>query len=161
MQPIFISIPGKGITGIVAGRAVVMGNAKLMADRADDLRKDGATALFLGVDGKPGGIIAVADPIKPTTVDALEILRAEGIHIVMLTGDNRATAEAVARKIGTEDIEADELPQDKNRIVRKPRAERKIAAMPAMASTTPRGSRKRMSAQRWEPATRSRFAAQV
>jgi len=135
----FASIPGEGIAGIVAGRAVVMGNGKLMADRnvdfgdllaqADGLRKDGATALFLGVDGRPGGIIAVADPIKPTTVGALKTLRAAGIHIVMLTGDNRTTAEAVARKLGIADFEADVLPEDKNRIVRKLRAEGKIVAM--------------------------------
>ena len=135
----FASIPGEGIAGIVAGRAVVMGNGKLMADRnvdfgdllaqADGLRKDGATALFLGVDGRPGGIIAVADPIKPTTVGALKTLRAAGIHIVMLTGDNRTTAEAVARKLGIADFEAEVLPEDKNRIVRKLRAEGKIVAM--------------------------------
>ena len=100
----FVSIPGKGITGTVAGRAVAAGNAKLMEDigiplgdlvaRAGELRKDGATALFLGIDGKPGGVIAVADPIKVSTLDALACLRAEGIHIVMLTGDDRTTAEA-------------------------------------------------------------------
>jgi Cu+-exporting ATPase len=135
----FVSIPGKGITGTVAGQAVAVGNAKLMEDtgiqlgdlvaRADDLRKDGATALFLGIDGKPGGVIAVADPIKVNTLNALACLRAEGIHIVMLTGDNRTTAEAVARKLGVKDIEADVLPEDKNRIVRKLRAEGKIVAM--------------------------------
>ena len=82
-----------------------------------------ATALFLAVDGGPGGVIAVADPIKPTTPAALESLRADGIRIVMLTGDNRTTAEAVARRLGIEEVEADVLPEDKHRIVRGLRSE--------------------------------------
>ena len=90
-----------------------------MTAKADALRGDGATALFVAVDGKPGGIIAIADPIKPTTRAALDSLRADGIHIVMLTGDNRTTAEAVARQLGIDDVQADVLPEDKHRIVRK------------------------------------------
>jgi Cu+-exporting ATPase len=135
----FSSITGKGVIGKVAGRTVALGNAKLMADqgielsdlagRADELRGQGATALFVGVDGKPGGIIAIADPIKATTRAALDSLRADGIHIVMLTGDNRTTAEGVARQLGIDDVEADVLPEDKNRIVRKLRADGKIVAM--------------------------------
>jgi Cu+-exporting ATPase len=135
----FSSATGKGVTGNVAGRAVALGNARLMADqrielgdlagKADELRRQGATALFVGVDGKPGGIIAIADPVKATTRAALDSLRADGIHIVMLTGDNRTTAEAVARQLGIDDVEADVLPEDKNRIVRKLRAEGKIVAM--------------------------------
>ncbi len=135
----FGSVTGKGVTGKVAGRTVVLGNAKLMADqgialgdlggRADELRGKGATALFVGVDGKAGGIIAIADPIKATTHAALDRLRADGIHIVMLTGDNRTTAEAVAHQLGIDDVQADVLPVDKNRIVRKLRADGKIVAM--------------------------------
>jgi Cu+-exporting ATPase len=135
----FSSVTGKGVTGKVAGRTVALGNAKLMVDqgidlgdlagRADELRGKGATALFVGVDGKPGGIIAIADPIKATTRAALDSLRADGIHIVMLTGDNRTTAEAVAKQLGIDDVKADVLPEDKNRIVRKLRAEGKIVAM--------------------------------
>jgi P-type Cu+ transporter len=135
----FSSVTGKGVTGTADGKSVALGNAKLMADqgielgdlavRADQLRRQGATALFVGIDGKMGGVIAIADPIKPTTAAALETLRADGIHIVMLTGDNRATAEAVARTLGIDDIEADVLPEDKNLIVRKLRAEGKIVAM--------------------------------
>jgi len=135
----FSSATGKGVTGKVAGRCVALGNTKLMsdqsidvadlADKADELRRRGATALFVGVDGKPGGIIAVADPVKATTRAALDSLRADGIHIVMLTGDNRITAEAVARQLGIDDVEADVLPEDKNRIVRKLRAAGKIVAM--------------------------------
>jgi P-type Cu+ transporter len=135
----FTSLTGKGVTGTVAGRRVALGNARLMADlgvrpgdleaKADALRGDGATALYLAFDGKPGGIIAVADPIKMSTANALHALRAEGIRIVMLTGDNRRTAEAVARKLGIEDVVADVLPEDKNQVVKKLRAEGKVVAM--------------------------------
>ena len=135
----FASVTGKGVTGKVGGRSVALGNAKLMADqgielgaltgKADELRQQGATALFVGVDGKPGGVIAIADPIKGTTRAALDALRADGIHIVMLTGDNRTTAEAVARQLGIDDVKADVLPEDKNRIVRELRAAGKIVAM--------------------------------
>jgi Cu+-exporting ATPase len=135
----FASVTGKGVTGKIGGRSVALGNAKLMADlgvvfgdlehKADELRGDGATALFLAVDGKPGGVIAVADPIKSTTQAALDRLRNDGIRIVMLTGDNKTTAEAVARKLGIKEVEADILPQDKNRIVKKLTAEGRIVAM--------------------------------
>ena len=135
----FASVTGKGVTGTVGGRAVALGNAKLMADqavdlgdlaaKADALRGSGATALFIAVDGKAGGVIAIADPIKMTTRAALDTLRAGGIHIVMLTGDNRTTAQAVAKQLGIDDVEADVLPEDKNRIVKKLRADGKIVAM--------------------------------
>ncbi len=135
----FASVTGKGVTGRVGGRLVALGNAKLMADqkvdmgslfaKADELRGSGATALFVAVDGKPGGIIAIADPIKATTRSALDSLRADGIHVVMLTGDNKTTAQAVAKQLGIDDVEADVLPEDKNRIVKKLRAEGKIVAM--------------------------------
>jgi Cu+-exporting ATPase len=135
----FSSVTGKGVTGKIGGRTVTLGNSKLMADQgidvgdlagqADKLRGQGATALFVGIDGKPGGVIAIADPIKATTRAALDSLRADGIHIVMLTGDNRTTAQAVAKQLGIDDVEADVLPEDKNRIVRKLRADGKIVAM--------------------------------
>jgi Cu+-exporting ATPase len=135
----FESVTGKGVTGTVASRHVALGNAKLMADlgitlgeldaRADALRGEGATALYLALDGKAAGVIAVADPIKPSTADALKTLRADGIHIVMLTGDNRRTAEAVARKLGIAEVVADVLPEDKNQLVKKLRAEGRIVAM--------------------------------
>ena len=125
----FASVTGKGVTGKIGGRVVALGNAKLMTDlgvtlgdlehKADELRGDGATALFLAIDRKPGGVIAIADPIKATTRAALDTLRSYGIRIVMLTGDNKTTAEAVARKLGIKEVEADILPQDKNRIVKK------------------------------------------
>jgi Cu+-exporting ATPase len=135
----FVSVTGKGVTGKIGDRSVALGNARLMADlsisfgdlehQADQLRGDGATALFLAIDGRPGGVIAIADPIKATTQTALESLRSYGIRIVMLTGDNKTTAEAVARKLGIKEVEADVLPQDKNRIVKKLTAEGRIVAM--------------------------------
>jgi Cu+-exporting ATPase len=135
----FASVTGKGVTGKVGGKTVALGNAKLMADlgvtlgdldgKANELRSDGATALFLAVDGKPGGIIAIADPIKSTTQAALDTLRKDGIRIVMLTGDNKTTGEAVARKLGIKEVEADVLPQDKNRIVKELTAAGRIVAM--------------------------------
>ena len=135
----FASITGKGVTGSVDGHAVALGNAKLMEDlgvnfsalaaEADALRREGATALFCALDGKPGGVIAIADPIKATTPAALESLRADGMRIVMLTGDNRTTAEAVARKLGIDDVQADVLPEDKNGVVRRLRQEGHVVAM--------------------------------
>jgi Cu+-exporting ATPase len=97
--------------------------------RADTLRAEGATALYLAVDGKIGGLIAVADPVKQTTPDALHTLRAAGVRIVMLTGDNRRTAEAVGRKLGIDNVVADVLPEDKHSVVKKLRAEGHVVAM--------------------------------
>ncbi|HEY0422060.1 MAG TPA: heavy metal translocating P-type ATPase [Rhodopila sp.] len=135
----FASATGKGVTGKAGGQAVALGNAGLMADlgvglddlegRADALRRDGATALFVGVDGRATGIIAVADPIKATTRAAIGALKASGLHIVMLTGDNKTTAEAVARALGIDDVRADVLPDDKHRIVKALKANGKIVAM--------------------------------
>jgi Cu+-exporting ATPase len=134
----FNSVTGKGVVGRVGGRQVAVGNAKLLAElgvandlerQADELRRDAATAMFVAVDGRPAGIIAVADPIKATTPGALASLRAEGIRIVMLTGDNRTTAQAVAKKLGITDVEAEVLPDQKNAIVRRLRAEGRAVAM--------------------------------
>jgi Cu+-exporting ATPase len=135
----FASITGMGVTGLVGGQRVALGNARLMeqqgvplgdlAPRAEALRSDGATALFVAVDGQPGGIIAIADPIKATTRAALDSLRNAGLHIVMLTGDNGTTAEAVARTLGIDDVTADVLPEDKHRIVKALRDAGKIVAM--------------------------------
>jgi len=135
----FRSITGKGVSGLIGGRKVAVGNAKLLQDlsvvspdlerRADDLRREGATAMFVAVDSRPAGIIAVADPIKATTPAALASLRADGMRIVMLTGDNRTTARAVAAKLGIADVEAEVLPEQKNAIVRRLRSEGHIVAM--------------------------------
>jgi Cu+-exporting ATPase len=135
----FVSITGKGVTGRIGGRHVAVGNAKLLYNlgiaatdletRANELRHEGATAMFVAIDSKPAGIIAVADPIKATTPAALARLREDGVRIVMLTGDNRTTAEAVAAKLGIADIEAEVLPEQKNAIVRRLRSEGHAVAM--------------------------------
>jgi P-type Cu+ transporter len=134
----FASLTGKGVTGKVGGRAVGVGTVRLLVDqgvnaelnsRADMLRRDGATVMFVTVDGQAAGIIAVADPIKATTAAALDNLRANGIKIVMLTGDNRLTAQAVASKLGITDIEAEVLPEQKNAIVRRLRSQGRVVAM--------------------------------
>jgi Cu+-exporting ATPase len=136
----FASVTGKGVTGTVGARRVALGNVGLLRDlgvvvsadleaRADMLRKEGATALFVAVDGKPAGIIAVSDPIKRTTMAALDALRGDGIRIVMLTGDNRTTAQAVAAKLGITEVEADVLPDQKNAIVRRLKSEGRVVAM--------------------------------
>jgi Cu+-exporting ATPase len=135
----FASLTGKGVTGTIAGRQVAVGNAALFKERgvasveiearADSLRKDGATAVFVAVDGKPAGIIAIADPIKETTMAALDALRKEGLRIVMVTGDNRITAQAVASKLRITEVEADVLPAQKNAIVRRLKSEGRVVAM--------------------------------
>jgi Cu+-exporting ATPase len=135
----FESLTGKGVTGSVDGRQVAVGSAVLMADlgiwfgeltaRADGLRGDGATALFVAVDGQPGAVIAIADPIKPSTQAALDSLRADGVRILMLTGDNMTTARSVGRLLGIDDVQGDVLPEDKHRIVRTLRSEGRIVAM--------------------------------
>ncbi len=135
----FASVTGKGVTGMIDGRQVAVGNAGLLKDRgvasselearADTLRKDGATALFVAVDEKPAGIIAVADPIKATTSAALDALRKEGLRIVMLTGDNRTTAQGIAAKLGITEVEADVLPDQKGAIVRRLKSEGRVVAM--------------------------------
>ncbi len=135
----FASITGKGVTGTIGGRAVAVGNATLLKDigvesaqlesRADKLRRDGATAVFVAVDGRPAGIIAVADPVKATTPGALASLRADGLRIVMLTGDNRTTAQAVATKLGIADIEAEVLPEQKGAVIQRLRGQGRVVAM--------------------------------
>jgi Cu+-exporting ATPase len=117
----------------------VLGNAALMAERgvrlgaleakADALRGEGATALYLAVDGVAAGVIAIADPIKASSAAAVEILRGKGLRVIMLTGDNRTTALAVGHKLGITEVEADVLPEDKHRIVRRLKAENRIVAM--------------------------------
>ena len=130
---------GKGVTGVVDGRYVTIGNRAMMAGagvdtealdaEADALRQDGATVIFVAIDGEPAGSIAIDDPVKPTTPAALAALRAAGLRIVMLTGDNRTTAEAVARRLGIGEVEAEILPEDKARTVERLRREGRIVAM--------------------------------
>lgn len=135
----FDSPTGKGALGTVEGKRVVLGNsaflgeygidAAALAQEADALRKDGATAIYIGVGERAAGIFAIADPVKPTTQAALEALHGEGIRIVMLTGDNRTTAEAVARRLGIDEVEADVLPDQKAAVVQKFKAQGKVVAM--------------------------------
>ncbi len=128
---------GKGVAGEVDGRAVAFGNAAMMAARgadisgleADDLRNQGATAMFAAIDGKAAGLIAVADPIKETTPSAIQALHGEGLRIVMLTGDNRATAEAVAARLNIDEIIADVLPDEKSAAVRRLQDQGHVVAM--------------------------------
>ena len=96
---------------------------------ANELRRDGATAIFAALDGKACGVIAIADPVKATTPDAVRALREAGIRVVMLTGDNRATAEAVARKLGITEVEAEILPEDKGKVVERLRKQGRVVAM--------------------------------
>jgi Cu+-exporting ATPase len=135
----FASVTGRGVTGTVGGHRVVAGSAALLgaegvadADldaRADALRRDGATAILVAVDAKPAGIIAVADPIKATTAAALDSLRAVGMRIVMLTGDNHLTAQAVATRLGITEVDAEVLPDQKSAIVDRLKAEGRVVAM--------------------------------
>lgn len=135
----FSAPSGKGVSGVVDGRRVVIGNRQIMGtagidtaaldDEAERLRGDGATVVYVAVDGQAAGLIAVADPIRETTPHALQRLRESGVHVVMLTGDNATTARAVAAKLGIGDVEADVLPEDKARIVQKFRGEGRVVAM--------------------------------
>ncbi|MFM9938742.1 MAG: heavy metal translocating P-type ATPase [Hyphomicrobiaceae bacterium] len=135
----FDSPVGKGVTGAVEGRKLVIGNQRIMTEAsidtaglsaaADEMRKEGATAIFVALDGKAAGIIAIADPIKATTPAAIAALREAGIKVVMLTGDNRTTAEAVAAKLGIADVEAEVLPEDKAKIVARFRSQGRVVAM--------------------------------
>lgn len=135
----FDSPTGRGATGIVEGRRIVLGNASFLdyqgvdtsalAAAADDLRRDGATAIFVGIDGEAAGIIAIADPVKQTTPEALAALRKEGIRVVMLTGDNKTTAQAVAARLGIDEVEADVLPDQKSAVIAKLKSEGRVVAM--------------------------------
>jgi heavy metal translocating P-type ATPase len=135
----FDSPAGKGAVGDVDGHRVVIGNARMMEEVhaamgglesiADGLRAEGATALFVNIDDRPAGVIAVADPIKPTARPAIEQLGKAGVRIVMLTGDNLTTAQAVARQLGIAEVEAEILPDDKQRVVERLRSEGRVVAM--------------------------------
>jgi len=135
----FESTAGRGVVGVVAGRRLHVGSGQFLsghgidagplAEPAEALRRDGASAIFVAVDGRVGGVLAIADQVKPTTPDALRALAADGVRVVMLTGDNRTTAEAVARRLGIAEVEAEVLPQDKAAAVQRLRAEGRRVAM--------------------------------
>ena len=135
----FDSPTGKGALGTVEGRRIALGNARFLKEigvdvtalesNAEDLRKEGATAIFMAVDGRVAGVLAIADPVKSTTPEALRGLRAEGIRVVMLTGDNWTTAKAVARRLGIDDVEAEVLPDQKSAVVQRYKADGHVVAM--------------------------------
>src|SRR2546425_639087 len=135
----FRSITGKGVAGRVKGQTVALGNRPLMqdlgvpigdlAERADALRREGQTVMFVAVDRRIAGLVGGAGPIKGSTPEALRLLRDSGVRVVMLTGDSRATAEAVARRLGITEIEAEVLPEQKNAVVKRLQAEGRIVAM--------------------------------
>jgi len=135
----FFSPTGKGATGKVDGKTVLLGNSNFVAslgietrslnEQGESLRGDGATVINIAVDGKLAGLFAIADPVKPSTPDALKALAAEGIKVIMLTGDNRTTANAVARKLGISDVEAEVLPNQKSAVVAKLRKAGRMVAM--------------------------------
>jgi len=135
----FQSVTGKGVTGTVDGRKAALGNASLMADhgvnvsasqaRIEELRGEGQTVMHLALDGKFAGFIGVADRIKETTAEAIRLLHAEGIRVIILTGDSKRTAEAVGKKLGIDEIIAEVLPNQKSEIVKKLQAEGHIVAM--------------------------------
>jgi Cu+-exporting ATPase len=135
----FDSPVGKGVLGTVDGKRIVLGGARLMAEQgvdmgplesqAERLRADGTTAIFATVDGRLAGVLGIADPVKATTPEAVKALKADGVRLVMMTGDNRTTALAVAKRLGIDEVEAEVLPEDKAKVVQKLRAEGRAVAM--------------------------------
>jgi len=135
----FQSVTGKGVVGHVERRSVALGNQKLfeevgtdpgpLAERAEVLRREGQTVMFVGIDGQPAGLLGVADPIKESTPEAITMLQRDHVRIVMVTGDNRTTAEAVARRLGLDGVEAEVLPAEKVAVIKRLQAEGRIVAM--------------------------------
>ena len=135
----FTSHTGKGVTGNIEGQDVVLGNAALMRDhgidvsslteRADLLRKDGGTVMLVGIGGRPAGLLGVVDPVKASTPEAIDLLHRDGLRIVMLTGDNRISAEAVARRLKIDELRADVLPAQKREVIQQLRREGRRVAM--------------------------------
>jgi Cu+-exporting ATPase len=135
----FRSLTGKGVIGKVEGRSIGLGNIKLLQElaidpgpllaRAEELRQEGHTVMFVAIDDRAAGLVAVSDPIKQSTQEAIEILHREGIKIVMLTGDSRTTAEAVARRLGIDRVEAEVLPEQKADVIKRLQADGRIVGM--------------------------------
>ncbi|WP_296706347.1 heavy metal translocating P-type ATPase [Rhodoblastus sp.] len=135
----FDSPTGRGALGTVDGRRIVLGNARFLeeqsidtaplAEAAERLRQDGATAIFAAIDGRVAGALAIADPVKASTPEALAALKAAGVKVVMLTGDNWTTAKAVARRLGIDDVEAEVLPEQKSSVVQRHKAAGRVVAM--------------------------------
>ena len=141
LEPVteFASVSGKGVRGLVGGKRAAIGNAAMMIEegadpaqldkQAGEHRDEGATVMFVAIDGKPAGLIAVADPIKPTTTAAIAALHAEGLRIIMLTGDNSRTAEAVGKRLGIDEVLAEVLPEDKDAAIERLKQQGHVVAM--------------------------------
>ena len=135
----FASLTSKGVRGMVEGHRVALGNQRLLADlsidmgdgltRVEQLRNDGQTVIFVAVDARLAGVLGVADPIKASTPEAVKLLHADGVELIMLTGDNRTTAQAVARKLGIDRVEAEVLPEQKHAVITRLQEEGKMVAM--------------------------------
>jgi Cu+-exporting ATPase len=135
----FDSLTGKGVRGVVEGRKVAVGTRRLLEElgndaggldaRVEELRRDGQTVMFVAIDGRLAGILGVADPVKESAADAVRQLHAEKLKIVMLTGDNKTTALAVARKLGLDDVRAEVLPEEKAEVIKQLQAEGRVVAM--------------------------------
>jgi Cu+-exporting ATPase len=161
----FDSPTGKGAIGTVEEKHIVLGNARFLAEKgidasvieiqANELREEGATAIFVGIDGRLAGVLAIADAIKMTTASAIGRLREEGIRVVMLTGDNRTTAEVVGRRLGIDVLRPRYYPTGKVRLSRA--SEVRVGSLPwlVMASMTRQRWPRRMSASLWAPARMS------
>jgi Cu+-exporting ATPase len=139
----FQSVPGKGVTGKINGHTVALGNIKLLEDlginpgelaaKAEEMRSEGQTVMFVVMDGKIAGLLGVADPIKETTLEAIQKLHEEGVKVVMLTGDSKTTANAVAKKLGIDEVLAEVLPDQKAENVKRLQAEGRVVAWPETA----------------------------
>jgi Cu+-exporting ATPase len=135
----FNSMPGKGISGMVDGHEVILGNLRLFEEfsidartlnsKAENMSRDGETAIMIGVDRQPAGVISVGDPIKASSAEALGLLEHSGVQVVMLTGDSKTTAEAIARKLGLNEIRSEVLPQDKAAEVKRLQSQGRVVAM--------------------------------
>jgi Cu+-exporting ATPase len=135
----FRSITGRGVVGFIDGKQVALGNRKLLeelhvvasdlSNRSEELSRDGQTVMYIVVEGTVAGLLSVADPVKPSTPEAIQMLHKDGIRIVMLTGDNRTTAEAVAKKLGLDEVYPEVLPEQKGNLVKRLQAEGRIVAM--------------------------------
>lgn len=135
----FESLSGRGIRGRIAELEIAIGNERLLSERgidtpdlqkrADSLRQEGQTVMFAAIDGRPSGLLGVADPIKSSTLEAIRTLRSEGIRIVMITGDNHTTASAIAKKLAIDDFHADVLPDGKSEVVKQLQSQGRVVAM--------------------------------
>jgi Cu+-exporting ATPase len=162
----FESVTGKGIFGSIDGRKILLGNTKLMNEngidfspdgKADEMRAEGQTVMFIAADGKPAGLVGVADTIKESAKAAIDELRRQKIEVVMMTGDNAKTAEAVAAKLGIDKVFADVLPEQKAEKIKELQAQGKVVAMAGDGVNDAPRSLKPISESQWEQALMSQW----